>query len=71
MQHSRAFGSRSSAKLAGLYLGYAGTHSYPLQGGFEDTIDSKLTVYENLSEAPMLLEVAPNNGIVLRILSFL
>jgi hypothetical protein len=37
-----------------------------------DSIDSSLTAYENLSEAPMLLGLAiPNDDIVLRVLSFL
>ncbi len=39
---------------------------------FFDSIDSKPSYYENLSEAPKLLGLAmPNNDIVLRILSFL
>jgi hypothetical protein len=37
-----------------------------------DTIDTKLTEYENLSAAPTLLELAiPNNDIVIRVLSFI
>jgi hypothetical protein len=37
-----------------------------------DTIDSKLTIYEDLSELPLLLELAiPNNNIVLCVLSFI
>jgi hypothetical protein len=37
-----------------------------------DTIDSKLFVYENSSDAPELLELAiPNDGIVQRVLSYL
>ena len=37
-----------------------------------DSIDSKLSDYENMSEAPELLGLTmPNNDIVLRILSFL
>lgn len=37
-----------------------------------DTINTKLTEYENLSAAPTLLELAiPNNDIVICILSFI
>jgi hypothetical protein len=37
-----------------------------------DSINSKLSYYENISEAPMLLElVIPKNDVVLRILSYL
>ncbi len=37
-----------------------------------DTIDTKLTEYENLSAAPTLFELAiPNNDIVIRVLSFI
>jgi hypothetical protein len=37
-----------------------------------DTIDSKLFIYENLSDAPELLELAiPNDDIVQRVLSYL
>jgi hypothetical protein len=40
-------------------------------GAYFDTIHCQLTVYEDLSEAPMLLELAvPNDDIVWRILSY-
>jgi hypothetical protein len=49
------------------------TPTFSIEGlhAYFDIIDSKLSGYENLSEATELLELAiPNDGIVLRVLSY-
>ena len=47
------------------------TFSIAYLNAYFDSIDAKLSVYENLSEAPESLELAiPNNDIVQRVLSY-
>ena len=76
MQHSKSFRSCRGSKLAGQYqreLRHIHTISAEGSKAHFDSIDSKLSTCEILSEGPMWFALAiPNNdNIVLRVLSFL
>ncbi len=79
VQHSGVFnGSFFYEQLAGLSLQYARKHStiaYGYLDAYFDTINVKLTTYENLwNEAPMLVQEQfriDDSLVVMKILSFL